>query len=83
MNCMLSNEWRALKLKPLNLSNFNTENVTEMNQMFYDCYCLEYLDLSTFNIKNVKSMKRIFLNICQKILNISNFNAPNGDIKKS
>ena len=33
----------------LNLSTFNTENVTDMNSMFSDCTSLTYINLSSFN----------------------------------
>ena len=40
-------------LKELNLSNFNTNNVTNMNSMFYYCSSLKELNLSNFNTNNV------------------------------
>ena len=44
-------------LKELNLSNFNTNNVTNMNGMFYDCSSLKQINLSNFNINNNTMMK--------------------------
>ena len=35
-------------LTSLDLSNFNTQNVTNMKYMFYDCYLLTSLDLFNF-----------------------------------
>jgi surface protein len=49
--------------------NLNTENVTNMNYMFYNCYQLTPLDLSGFNTKNVRSMYQMFTN-CQKLKTI-------------
>ena len=37
----------------INLSNFNTQNVTNMSNMFYKCKSLTSLDLSNFNTQNV------------------------------
>ena len=62
-------------LKSLNLSNFNTEQVTIMQSMFYNCSNLESLDLSNFNTEKVTNMITIFYG-CTKLksLDISNFN---------
>ncbi len=43
-------------LKELNLSNFNTNNVTNMASMFDGCSSLEELNLSNFNTNNVTDM---------------------------
>ena len=40
-------------LQSLDLSSFNTQNVTNMKLMFYNCYNLKSLDLSSFNTQNV------------------------------
>ena len=37
-------------LKNIDLSSFNTENVINMNQMFFECNNLESLDISSFDI---------------------------------
>ena len=47
-------------LTSLDLSNFNTSNVTDMRNMFYYCRSLTYLDISNFNIEKVIHMKDIF-----------------------
>ena len=47
-------------LKELNLSNFNTNNVTNMVSMFYLCSSLEELNLSNFDTNNVTYMKDMF-----------------------
>ena len=39
-------------LKELNLSNFNTEKVTDMRKMFYNCFSLADF-ISNFNFNNV------------------------------
>lgn len=58
----------------LDLSNFNTSNVTDMNNMFFNCSSLTELDLSGFNTSNVTSMYGIFFN-CSSLtsLDLSNF----------
>jgi len=47
-------------LKSLDLSNFNTQNVTKMNDMFSDCNSLKSLDLSNFNTQIVIDMRDMF-----------------------
>ena len=44
----------------LNLSNFNTNNVTNMSYMFFNCSSLTSLNLSNFNINNVNDMWYMF-----------------------
>ena len=39
-------------LNELNISNFNTNNVTNMNGMFAGCSSLKELNLSSFNTNN-------------------------------
>ena len=47
-------------LTSLNLSNFNTNNVTNMYCMFCDCSSLTSLNLSNFNTNNVNNMSYMF-----------------------
>jgi len=65
-------------LQLLDLSNFNTENVTSMFGMFRSCTSLQTLDLSNFNTANVTSMANMF-NGCTALqtLDLSNFNTAN------
>ena len=44
----------------IKLSNFNTNNVTNMEYMFIGCSSLEELNLSNFNTNNVTNMKSMF-----------------------
>ena len=44
----------------LDLSNFDTSNVTNMNYMFSVCTGLKKLNVSSFNTENVTSMNSIF-----------------------
>ena len=65
-------------LKKINLSNFNTMNITNMREMFSWCKNLEYLDLSSFNTENVTDMESMF-NGCKSLkkINLSSFNTEN------
>ena len=47
-------------LKELNLNNFNTNNVTNMSDMFYGCSSLKELNLNNFNTNNVTDMCFMF-----------------------
>ena len=53
-------------LTNLNLSNFNTQNVTNMSSMFAGCNSLTNLNLSNFNTQNVTNMSYMFLG-CQSL----------------
>ena len=50
-------------LTSLNLSNFNTNNVTNMREMFRGCSSLTSLNLSNYNTNNVTDMRDMFYNI--------------------
>ena len=47
-------------LTTLDVSNFDTKNVTNMGYMFYECYGLTTLDVSNFDTKNVTDMRLMF-----------------------
>ena len=47
-------------LTSLDLSGWNTSNVTSMTNMFRNCYSLTSLDLSGFNTSNVTTMYTMF-----------------------
>ena len=47
-------------LKELNLSNFNTHNVTDMGYMFYGCSSLLELNISNFNFNNITNIEYMF-----------------------
>ena len=44
----------------MNLTNFNTANVTSMREMFTGCSSLTNLDLSSFDISRVTNMVCMF-----------------------
>ena len=56
----------------LDLSNFNTNKVENMDFMFYNCSSLNYLDITNFNSMKVKNMYKMFSGINKKckIINI-------------
>ena len=57
------------------LEYLNTENVTNMGRMFYDCSKLTSLDVSKFNTANVTNMSYMFYN-CKALtsLDVTHFN---------
>ena len=59
-------------LSTLDLSNFNTQNVTNMQYMFYNCTSLSSLDLSNFNTQNVTNMEYMFY-VCESLTNLTYF----------
>ena len=65
-------------LKNINLSNFNTKNVTNMSYMFCECNSLSNINLTNFNTQNVINMRYMFSR-CYSLSNIdlSNFNTKN------
>ena len=52
--------YECSSLTSLNLSNFNTNNVTNMSFMFSGCSSLSKIDLSNFNTNKVKDMSDMF-----------------------
>ena len=65
-------------LLQIDLSNFNTANVTDMGYMFHNCDALTTLDLSNFNTANVTDMGSMFAG-CSVLttLDLSNFSTAN------
>ena len=56
----------------------NTENVTNMSEMFSNCWELTTLDVSKFDTKNVTDMSEMFSNcFALTTLNVSNFDTQN------
>ena len=60
------------------IRNLNTQNVTNMDRMFYDCEELTSLDVSNFNTQNVTYMRWMFYD-CEELtsLDVSTFNTQN------
>ena len=65
----------CIKLKSLDLSNFDVSSIIEMPNMFINCWALTFLDLSNFDTSKATNMGHMFTN-CKSLtsLNISHFN---------
>ena len=60
-------------LKKINVSNFNTSNVTNMNYMFNCCTSLNELNVSNFKLNKIKKMGSMFYN-CSNLKQLELFN---------
>ena len=60
----------------LDVSNFDTSNVTNMRSMFYNSQATT-LDVSNFNTSKVTNMTEMFCSSQATILDVSNFNTSN------
>ena len=69
---------RCSKLTSLDVSSFDTSNVTDMAGMFDGCSSLTSLDVSNLDTQNVKDMCGMFVG-CTKLtsLDVSNFDTSN------
>ena len=70
---------RLTKLETITgLEYLNTEKVTDMSYMFYNCVALTSLDVTKFNTANVKNMGNMFYS-CSALtsLDITKFNTEN------
>ena len=78
LECCIYMFWACYNLIDIDLSNFNTQNVTNMKSMF--CYCknLTNINLSNMNTQNVTNMSEMF-GECNNLININltNFNTNN------
>lgn len=65
-------------LSSVDVSSFDTRNVTDMGYMFYKCSLLSTLDVSGFDTRNVTDMKYMFYK-CSSLstLDVSNFDTRN------
>ena len=70
--------YSCFNLINIDLSSFDTKNVTNMFCMFYGCINLINIDLYSFNTKNANNMSNMFGN-CSKLknLDLSSFNTKN------
>ena len=73
--------FNGLKTEYLDLSEFDTSKVTDMNNMFSNCYELKELNISNFNTSNVVDMCDMFFN-CGELnnLDLSSFSTENLEI---
>ena len=67
--------YNCTNLEKLDLSSFDTKNVTDMRGMFYLTSSLQELDLSNFDTSKVTNMRTMFYN-CTNLekLDLSSFN---------
>ena len=70
--------WGCKSLTSIDLSNFNTQNATNMSYMFSGCKSLTNINLSNFNTQNVTNMSGMF-DWCESLtsIDLSNFNTQN------
>ena len=65
-------------LESIDTSDFDTSNVINMHQMFYNCSSLETIDLSSFDTSNVTDMSEMFYYSSKlKELDLSSFDTRN------
>ena len=64
---------QCFEIKNLNLSSFNTSNVTDLSLMFQECFNLRYVDISNFSTENIKDLGWMF-NKCYKLEEIKGIN---------
>ena len=73
------------KIKTITFNDgINTSNLTNIDNMFYNCILLENINISNIDTSNVTSMQSLFaMCVSLKDLDISNFNTSNvEDIRK-
>ena len=70
----MSRMFYGTKFKKIIFQNVDTSAVTDMSELFADCFNLEELDISTFNTASVEKMNCTF-RFCQelKVLDLRNF----------
>jgi len=82
MTCMTRMFYGCNQLKYIDLSNFDTSNVEDMNGMFDNCTSLEFLDISNFKVSKVNCMESMF-NEVNKLKYISIYNIQYNEYFKS
>ena len=60
-------------LTSLDLNNFKTSSVTDMNNIFSNCTKLKSLNIDNFDTSNVTTMKQMFFE-CYKLKEIKGLN---------
>ena len=72
INCMF---YECNHLKNIDLSNFDTEDITNISYIFYGCNELENINFTNFTTYNVTEMSHLFKGCFSlKKLDLSNFN---------
>ena len=73
----MQNMFLHCKHTTLDVSGFDTYNVTDMGSMFNGCSSLESLDLSSFDMNNVTDMSNMFRECGVETIELGNFNTCN------
>ena len=74
----MSRMFSRTKLKSLDLSSWNVENVVDMNGLFLSSTLLQQVQLANWNTKNVKNMAQVFYYLrALESLDIANWNTEN------
>ena len=76
MYCMFGGDGinGCYNLASIDVSNWNTSNVTDLSFTFYDCGAFVSLDLSNWDTSNVTNMNKLFTRCNSlQILNVSNW----------
>ena len=69
--------YRLICIEKLDVSNFDTSNVTNMGSMFWGCQNITSLDVSNFDTSNVTKMFYMFI-YCTRLIDLYlNFNVGN------
>ena len=70
--------FKGTEFTSLDLSKFDTKNVIDMSEMFYDCQNLTELNVKGFNTSNVEDVSEMFGH-CENLttLDLSSFNTKN------
>ena len=64
------------KAHSIDLSSFNTSNITDMSCMFLECKA-QYMDLTSFDTSNVKNMCGMFNKCGTQSIDLTSFNTSN------
>lgn len=76
----MSNMFSKCAANTLNLSNFDTSNVTKMGAMFSECKYVKKLDVSSFDTSKVTDFNDMFCECTElNTLNVSKFNTENAE----
>ena len=68
--------YKCYALRAIDLSKFDTSNVSDMAQLFNDCNIIEKIDFSTIETSSVRAMYSIFEK-CVKLKEIIGFSSVN------
>ncbi len=52
--------YECISLIILDISNFDTSNITDMSRMFYNCSSLTFLDISNSDVNDDKKIMHLF-----------------------